>query len=233
MSSAANPSYDAIKARYESAGQAHLLSFYPSLSPSERSSLLSQLESLDVERVNRIYTRAIEAEQGHTLAPQPELKETTIADPEILAQTDKSPVAADAIEPLPAHCSASVLSSPEKTASWKKRGLEAIAQSQVAVLLMAGGQGTRLGSSAPKGCFDIGLPSGKTLFQIQAERIRRLQQVADQEAGTQGAKITWFVMTSGPTRKDTEAFFKQKHFFGLDEQDVIFFEQGMKVCCDS
>jgi UDP-N-acetylglucosamine/UDP-N-acetylgalactosamine diphosphorylase len=107
---------------------------------------------------------------------------------------------------------------------------------QVAVLLLAGGQGTRLGSAAPKGCYDIQLPSGKSLFQLQGERILRLQQLASKQAGMHalqrlmvGKSITipWYVMTSGPTRKDTEAFFREKHFFGLDSAHVIFFEQGV------
>ncbi|KAI0673774.1 nucleotide-diphospho-sugar transferase [Trametes maxima] len=202
-------SIDNLRQRYESAGQGHLFTFWDDLSESERDALRAQLEALDIERVNRIYNKAVSSE-----------KEAT-------ENSGK-----EAIEPLPEDAADSVIGLPEKEREWRATGLQAIARGEVGVLLMAGGQGTRLGSSAPKGCYDIGLPSHKSLFQYQAERIARLQQVAAESAGKPAGSVVipWYVMTSGPTRHETEAFFTKHHYFGLDPKHVVFFEQGTLPC---
>jgi UDP-N-acetylglucosamine/UDP-N-acetylgalactosamine diphosphorylase len=192
---------DSLRDRYEAADQGHLFTFWSNLSETERADLAAQLQAIDIERVNRIYKKAMAAENA--------------ANP------------TESIEPLPQEATESV-GSPERDGEWRRIGLEAISRCQVGVLLMAGGQGTRLGSSAPKGCYDIGLPSHKSLFQYQAERIARLQTLAEQEFGKPAGSVTipWYVMTSGPTRRDTEGFFEKHEFFGLNAKNVLFFEQG-------
>lgn len=200
---------DILRQRYEAAGQGHLFNFWSKLSKPQQEELKNQLEALNIERVNRIYAKAVAAE-AEALNP------TSVA---------------DSIQPLPKGASESVVTDAAKTKEWRRIGLEAIARGEVGVLLMAGGQGTRLGSSAPKGCYDIGLPSHKSLFQYQAERIARLQSVAETEGSkTAGSVIIpWYVMTSGPTRQATEDFFKSNGYFGLDPKNVVFFEQGQHI----
>lgn len=72
--------------------------------------------------------------------------------------------------------------------------------------------------------FNVNLRSGKTLFQLQAERLRKLQTLASTDG--KNAKIYWFIMTSGPTREVTIQYFEDNKFFGLDKNQLIFFDQG-------
>ncbi|RHZ52097.1 hypothetical protein Glove_465g66 [Diversispora epigaea] len=196
---------ESLKAKYAAAGQEHLFSFYEELEPQQQESLFSQLANVDIERVNRIFKKAISGSEMASSAQQ------------------------NSLEPLPDDVFDSILEAEEtKIKEWENTGLNAISQNKVGVILMAGGQGTRLGSSAPKGCYDIGLPSRKSLFQLQAERILKLQKVAQSYANCKHEVIIpWYVMTSGPTRQATETFFKQNNYFGLKEENVIFFEQGI------
>jgi len=196
-----------LKQKYSLAGQGQVFTFYDSLSSAEKAALYQQLTLFDPTYINTITAKA--------LAPPK-------------AQEDAKP----SLEPLPDSARASILDSkPADIDRWYAEGLDLIAANKVGVVLMAGGQGTRLGSSAPKGCFDIGLPSSKSLFQIQAERIRKVEQLAAEKAGA-GAHVTvpWYVMTSGPTRGPTEQYFNEHSYFGLKAENVIIFEQGVLPC---
>ncbi|GAA5898356.1 hypothetical protein JCM8208_006955 [Rhodotorula glutinis] len=205
MSAPAAHDVDALRHSWTKAGQGHVFTFWDQLSPSDQSALYHQLLSINPTRVNSIHAAALEA--------------------------DKAAVAstADDIEPPPAHHTGTVIGRDADAAEWTAAGLAAVREGKVAVVLMAGGQGTRLGSSAPKGCYDIGLASHKSLFQLQAERIRRLEHLANEGGDTHG-EIPWYIMTSGPTRKPTEAFFEAHDYFGLRKDNVVFFEQGVLPC---
>ncbi|KAK3907012.1 nucleotide-diphospho-sugar transferase [Staphylotrichum tortipilum] len=199
-----------LRDKYTAAGQGQVFKFYDALSDADKSSLFAQLAIFDPTYINTIAAKAI-------APPQPE------------AGASAQPT----LEPLPDAATASILDSkPEDIDRWYADGLDLIAANKVGVVLMAGGQGTRLGSSAPKGCFNIGLPSEKSLFQIQAERIRKVEELAASKAGLSTGAVTvpWYVMTSGPTRGPTEQYFKEQGYFGLKPENVVIFEQGVLPC---
>ena len=104
-------------------------------------------------------------------------------------------------------------------------GGDAIAAGQVAYLVVAGGQGTRLGFDHPKGMFPIGPISNKTLFQLHAEKVLALHRRS-------GARIPLLVMTSPATDEPTRLYFKRKNYFRLPPQDVWFFCQGTMPAVD-
>jgi UDP-N-acetylglucosamine/UDP-N-acetylgalactosamine diphosphorylase len=80
--------------------------------------------------------------------------------------------------------------------------------------------------------YDVGLPSGKSLFRVQAERIRKLQDLASKKFPGQDGHITWYIMTSEHTMLPTKMYFKEHNYFGLREGNIQFFEQGSLPCFD-
>ena len=122
--------------------------------------------------------------------------------------------------------------------SSNQTGLEAIRTGTVAAVLMAGGQGTRLGLTGPKGKADIGLPSGRTLFALIAERIHKLRSLASASAADNGGdssdlpSLPLFIMTSPMNHEETEGYFRDNNYFGLPSADVICFRQGTLPCVE-
>uniref|UniRef100_A0A6I8NR34 UDP-N-acetylglucosamine pyrophosphorylase 1 like 1 n=1 Tax=Ornithorhynchus anatinus TaxID=9258 RepID=A0A6I8NR34_ORNAN len=74
--------------------------------------------------------------------------------------------------------------------------------------------------------YNVGLPSGKTLYQIQAERIRKVEELAGQRFGGR-CTVPWYIMTSEFTLGPTAQFFEEHGYFGLDPSNVVMFEQRM------
>lgn len=107
----------------------------------------------------------------------------------------------------------------------KQIGEQAITAGKLAVLLVAGGQGSRLGFDSPKGMYPIGPVSNATLFQIHAEKVWKLRQKS-------GGRVPFLIMTSHATHDETVAFFRRHLFFDLPESDVHFFQQGEMPAVD-
>jgi len=126
-------------------------------------------------------------------------------------------------------------SKTENISLWYDEGIKLISLGKVGAILLAGGQGTRLGFDRPKGCYDLGLPSHKTLFHIQADRIIKLKLLAAKKHKIEISKISlpWYIMTSFQTDMATREFFKEQKHFGLDEKDIFFFSQGNLPCLTS
>ena len=91
---------------------------------------------------------------------------------------------------------------------------------RVAALLVAGGQGSRLGFEGPKGCYPIGPITNAPLFYFHARKILA-------RGNRYGRPIPFYVMTSEANNAATVECFEKNNYFGLDPKDVFFFTQGM------
>ncbi|XP_033113283.1 UDP-N-acetylhexosamine pyrophosphorylase-like [Anneissia japonica] len=196
--------FESLRESLAEHNQEHLLDFVNDLNEDEKLALYNDITNTNIKEVVKFFKTATESMDSQTKVD-------------------------DKMEPIPSDMFGSVTRSGKKLKQWEISGLEAVGKSKVCVLLLAGGQGTRLGVSYPKGMYNVGLPSGKPLYQLQAERILRLQQYAKEETGQSGT-IPWYIMTSEHTQEPTEEFFASRNFFGLQKEDIVFFEQNMLPC---
>lgn len=109
--------------------------------------------------------------------------------------------------------------------AYTRTGLEAIRAGKVGAVLLAGGMGTRLGSDAPKGVYNIGLTKEVFIFQRLVENLLDVVHEA-------GAWIPLYVMTSDKNHAATTAFFEEKNYFGYQPDYVTFFMQDMAPAAD-
>lgn len=134
----------------------------------------------------------------------------------LYAQRDEPAAALDIsrVEPVPFV----PVEAPDNAAR-RGDGEAALRRGEVAALVVAGGQGTRLGSDQPKGMYPVGPVSRKTLFHFHAEKVLAASR-------RYGRPVPFCVMTSHATHGETVAFFEQQNYFGLPRDEVHFFTQG-------
>jgi len=176
--------------------QEHLLAFYHKIEESKKEAFLDQILAIDFELIKSLY----EIAQSETIEDN----------------GDVTPIEVTNIANL----------SPSKKLEYEELGLSIMKNGEFAAVTMAGGQGTRLGYNGPKGMYDIGLPSHKSLFQIQCDRLLDVKNIT-------GTIVPWYIMTSKENNDATIEFFKSNKYFGYPKDDIVFFIQGMLPMLDS
>lgn len=180
-------------------GQEHLLQFADELGEDQRSALLKQLAAVDFEQLKKLTTSS-EAE----------------VDWADLASKAVPPPAVQLTKPHPDFTPAEA----------KQVGEQALRDGKIAVILVAGGQGTRLGFDKPKGMFQIGPISNRTLFQMHCDRLLAVMKRFD-------VSIPMYVMTSPATDAETKAYFEENERCGLSEGQLRIFCQGTMPAVDA
>jgi len=179
--------------------QEHLWQFADQLSPQRQAALAAQIAAVDFEQLSKL------------LAGQDKS-----VDWQSLAERAEPPPAVRLGQSHPEF-------SPEQA---RAAGEQALRAGHVGMLLVAGGQGTRLGFDLPKGMFPIGPVSGRSLFQMHCDRLAALSQ-------KYGAPIPLYLMTSPATDTETREYFARENRCGLPEEQLRFFCQGQMPAVDA
>jgi UDP-N-acetylglucosamine/UDP-N-acetylgalactosamine diphosphorylase len=193
------PDEQVLRRRAADAGQDHVFRFWGDLPEEGRRRLLAQLAEVDFEE----------------LAELIDLHVTQRRPPELPPDLEPAPFI-----PLP-----TTDAERARRDAMRQKGEELLAAGKVAPMVVAGGQGTRLGYEGPKGAFPIGPVSGRTLFDVFAEALHAARR-------TYGVSIPWYIMTSRANDLATRDFFEAHNFFDLPRPDVKFFTQGMMPAVD-
>ena len=178
-----------IKSKLKKYHQEHLLIKYNELSDENKEKLLNQIDEIDFDLMKRLYKQA-----QHPV----DLGQVTI-------------------EPIE-HVDKSKLTTNERN-NYEKKGIEAIKYGKLAAVTMAGGQGTRLGHSGPKGTYIFDKATNKSIFEALCDTLKEAWKKYD-------TIIPWYIMTSKQNNDATIRFFRQNNNFGYPEEDIVFFTQG-------
>jgi len=188
-----------LQALLEPLGQAHLLRFWDELSEAGRRKLAEQIHSIDWDTFAQLAAAESGQQNWEQLAAQ-------ISPPHAMSLLEQA--------------------DPQRRKAAEAAGHAALAAGQVGFVLVAGGQGSRLGFEHPKGMFPIGPVSGRSLFQILIEH-------AHARALNTGARIPVYIMTSPQTDSETKAFLTANRWFGYPQEDIHIFCQGVIPAVDS
>lgn len=186
--------YENLEKLLKKHDQGHLLAFWGQLKPAQKRDLAAQIQELDFTKIDDWVANYVK-KSSYPSFP-----------------ADFKPANFYSREPYNTE-------QKHKYAQARRLGRELIAAGKVAAFVVAGGQGTRLGFSGPKGNFPISPIKNKTLFQISAEKITAVSQRYQ-------ATCPWYVMTSPLNYAETTEVFRSNDYYGLNAEDVFIFQQG-------
>ena len=176
--------------------QNHIINLLNNLEGSKREELLEQLNKIDFHQIMELYDNT---------KKNIEIKENKI---EALKYLDKQKL------------------TKEQKEKFDKLGEEAIKNNEYAVVTMAGGQGTRLGHTGPKGTFKLDVyGKGKYLFEILADNLKEANKKYN-------VSIPWYIMTSKENNQETVDFLEKNNYFGYNKDDVTIFTQSQLPLVD-
>lgn len=178
-----------------SAGQTHVLAYWDRLDAASRSRLVGQLSLIDWKQFAVLQRLAAEQDTAH-LSPAIDLSRA------ITPPCLRLGAAGNAIAPEAA----------------VDRGEQALAAGQVGGILVAGGQGTRLGCTGPKGLFRVGPVSQASLFELLFGKLLAVHRRF-------GRHVPLAIMTSSATDAETRQFLRDHDFLGLAPDCVHIFRQ--------
>lgn len=189
-----------LKESFEKAGQGHVFRFWGELTEEERKRFLEQLEAIDLDLLNHLTETFIRNSQVSKFNGKLETAEVIR-----VPQTEEE---------------------RERARAAKAIGEEILRKGKVGLILVAGGQGTRLGYPGPKGMFPITPVKNKSLFQWHAEKIRALEK-------RYRVELPWYIMTSETNDRQTREFFEANNYFGLNSSQIFFFVQDTLPAVDN
>ena len=170
--------------------QEHVIRLLERLDDRKKQELIEQIRKIDFQQLHELYENT---------KKEIEIKENKI---EALSYVDKEK-----------------LQKPEKE-ELEELGEEILRKGEYAVVTMAGGQGTRLGHTGPKGTFKLDVyGKGKYLFEILAENLKEANK-------KYGKIIPWYIMTSKANNEETQKFLEKHNYFGYDKKSVRLFAQS-------
>lgn len=201
---------ETLRERTAKYGQEHTLAFWDGLSSAGRERLLSALEGVDFALLQSLISRFLP-----DAAPSRREGKALAATPAFTPPTAEELRAFEPEEILPSRYAPG---KEAEAAAAREVGEEALRAGRVAAFVVAGGQGSRLGFDGPKGAFEIGPVTRRTLFQVHAEKILALRR-------RYGCPLPWLIMTSESNDAATRTFLEKHEWFGLGQDSVRLFRQ--------